>query len=103
LGAPLIMVLGHSGCGAVDAALAVVTQGAEFAGYLDGLVEQITPAAASVVGQPGNPMDNAIRANVQMTVSRLLRRDPELATRVRDGRARVVGGVYDLASGRVDL
>jgi carbonic anhydrase len=103
LGAPLVMVLGHSSCGAVDAALAVVTRGAEFQGYLDGLVEQLTPAAASVVGQPGNPLDNAIRANVQMTVARLLRRDPDLATRARDGRARVVGGVYDLASGRVDL
>jgi hypothetical protein len=33
----------------------------------------------------------------------LLRRDPDLATRVSDGRLRVVGGVYDLASGRVDL
>ena len=103
LGAPLVMVLGHSGCGAVDAALAVVTRGAEFAGYLAGLVDQLTPAAASIVGQPGDPLDNAIRANVQMTVSQLLRRDPDLATRVRDGRVRVVGGVYDLASGRVDL
>jgi carbonic anhydrase len=55
------------------------------------------------VGQPGNPLDNAIRANVQLTVSHLLRRDPELAARARDGRVRVVGGVYDLASGRVDL
>jgi carbonic anhydrase len=103
LGAPLVMVLGHSGCGAVDAALAVVTRGAEFAGYLAGLVDLFIPAVASIVGQPGNPLDNAIRANVQMTVSRLLRRDPDLATRVRDGRVRVVGGVYDLASGRVDL
>jgi len=102
LGAPLIMVLGHSGCGAVDAALAVV-RGAELEGYLAGLVDQITPAAASIVGQPGNPLDNAIRANVQTTVSHLLRRDPELARRVSDGRLRVVGGVYDLASGRVDL
>ena len=103
LGSPLIMVLGHSSCGAVDAALAVVTRGAEFEGYLAGLVDQITPAAASIVGQPGNPLDNAIRANVQTTVSQLLRRDPDLATRVSDGRLRVVGGVYDLASGRVEL
>jgi carbonic anhydrase len=103
LGAPLIMVLGHSGCGAVDAALAVVTRGAEFEGYLSGLVDLIIPAAASIAGQPGNPLDNAIRANVQTTVAHLLRRDPELAARVRDGRVRVVGGVYDLASGRVDL
>ena len=103
LGAPLVMVLGHSGCGALDAALAVVTRGAEFAGYLAGLVDKLTPAAASILGQPGNPLDNAIRANVQMTVSHLLRQDPELATRVRAGRVRVVGGVYDLASGQVDL
>jgi carbonic anhydrase len=103
LGAPLVMVLGHSGCGALDAALAVVTRGAEFEGYLAGLVDQLLPAVASSMGQPGNPLDNAIRANVQLTVSRLLRRDPDLAMRVRDGRVRVVGGVYDLASGRVDL
>jgi carbonic anhydrase len=81
----------------------VVARGAEFAGYLAGLVDLFTPAVASIVRQPGNPLDNAIRANVQLTVSRLLRRDPDLATRVRDGRLRVVGGVYDLASGRVDL
>jgi len=103
LGAPLIMVLGHSGCGAVDAALAVVARGAEFEGHLAGLGDQPTPTAASIMGQPGSLLDNAIRANVQTTVSHLLRRDPDLATRVRDGRVRVVGGVYDLASGRVDL
>jgi carbonic anhydrase len=101
LGAPLIMVLGHSSCGAVDAAIDVALRGAELDGYLAGLVDQITPAVSSVVGQPGNMLDNATRANVQSTVLHLVRRDWDFAQRVRDGRLAVVGGVYDLASGRV--
>jgi carbonic anhydrase len=44
LGAPLLMVLGHSNCGAVDAAIKVVKEGAELPGHLPELVDSIKPA-----------------------------------------------------------
>jgi carbonic anhydrase len=103
LGTPLIVVLGHEGCGAIDAALSVVTRGAEFEGYLAGLIDQLVPAATRIVGQPGVPLDNAIRANVQMQVTRLHQRDPDFTARVADGRLRIVGAVYQLESGLISL
>jgi carbonic anhydrase len=54
-------------------------------------------------GQPGDRLDNAIRANVKLGVERLKGLQPILAPRVRQGRLKVVGGVYDLRLGTVSL
>ena len=103
LNTPLIMVVGHQGCGAVDAAVGVATRGARYDGYLGGLVDLIVPAAMTAATQAGDLLANAVRQNVVLEVDRLTRRDVEFATRIADRQLRVVGGVYDLANGRVDL
>jgi carbonic anhydrase len=71
LHSPLIMVLGHERCGAMDATVAALTQGAEFDGQIPSLARAITPAVQQAQGTPGDLLDNAIRANVGLMVDRL--------------------------------
>jgi carbonic anhydrase len=103
LGVPLIMVLGHSGCGAVKAALKHIDDKDPLPGAIKELVDLVKPAVARSKGQPGDPLDAAIRANVKLGVERLRGLKPILAPRVKQGRLKVVGGVYDLRAGTVSL
>jgi carbonic anhydrase len=103
LNVPLVMVLGHSGCGAVKAAIQHLEDKDSLPGAINGLVELIKPAVATSKGKPGNPLENAIRENVKVGVERLQGLDPILAPRVKDGAVKVVGGVYDLLTGAVTL
>jgi carbonic anhydrase len=102
LKAPLLLVLGHSGCGAVEAALAAL-QGATIPGYAYRFAEGIGPAVQSVLDQPGDQLDNAIRANITMGVDQLRTAEPDLAAAVSSGQLTVAGGYYDLASGEVSI
>jgi len=63
-GTSLIMVLGHTSCGAVTATLGVVNNGSVPAGSIPSITRAIEPAVRSTQGQPGDPVDNAARANV---------------------------------------
>jgi len=61
------------------------------------------PAVAKTKGMPGDPLDNAIRANVGIGVAQLRSLQPIIAPAVKRGRVRVVGAVYDLRTGGVTL
>jgi carbonic anhydrase len=102
LKAPLLVVLGHSGCGAVAAAIAAL-EGATIPGYAYRFAEGIGPAAQSVLDEPGDQLDNAIRANIVMGVEQLETAEPVVAAAVRNGQLTVTGGLYDLASGTVSF
>ncbi len=104
LGVPLIMVLGHSSCGAVDAAVKAVTANAKFPGHLPQLVDAITPAVrAARAKKPKNLLEGSIQENVRRNVSKLASSDPLIAPRVATGKVRVVGAEYELATGKVTL
>ena len=103
LNVPLIMVLGHGACGAVDATVKSVRDGTRLPGHLPSLVSAITPAVDAVIAQPGNLLDNAIRENVVLNVRALAGATPILRAAVEANTLRVVGGIYDLATGKVDL
>ena len=103
LNVPLILVLGHSGCGAVKAAIKHLEDRDSLPGAINGLVELIKPAVARSKGMPGDPLENAIRQNVEAGVEKLQTLEPILASRVKDGKVKVVGGVYDLRTGTVTL
>jgi carbonic anhydrase len=102
LGAALVLVLGHAKCGAVKAAIAEIA-GNSVPGYAYRLAEGIGPAVQRVRDQPGDQLDNAIRANIAMGVEQLQTAEPVLAADVRSGQVTIVGGYYDLASGEVSL
>jgi carbonic anhydrase len=105
LGAPLIVVLGHTQCGAVDAAVKIVKENARFPGSITKLVTPIVPAVRSVKN-PGNESDFvnlAVRANVQRVVAQLKSAKPIVAAAVAGGTAKVVGGVYSLQTGEVEF
>ena len=66
---PLVVVLGHSECGAVKAAVEHIDQRDSLPGAINELVELIKPAVEEVRGKPGDKLANAIRANVELGVS----------------------------------
>ncbi len=101
LGARLVLVLGHTQCGAVDAAIEAVTKNVKFPGAIGSVVAPIIPAVRSLKG--GDDLARrAVRANVQRVVARL-KAKPTLAKSVADGKIKVAGAVYDLATGKVDF
>lgn len=103
LSVPLLMVLGHGKCGAVAATIESLREGTTLPGHLPALVRNLQPAVQEAQNQPGDLLDNAIRDNVRLNVARLRDASPILSAAVVQNRLRVVGGVYELATGRVDI
>lgn len=99
---PLFVVVGHAGCGAVKAAIASKFHDAEQHGRIATLLENIVPALDDL--DPAMPaaalLDAAIEANVRYTVRQLLE-SPEGKARAAEGKVKLVGAVYELASGVV--
>jgi carbonic anhydrase len=103
LNTPLILVLGHDACGAVDATIKSVKDGTTLPGHLPSLVTALSGAVKASAQQPGNPLDNAIKQNVLDNVAKLKTATPILSAAVGDNKLKVVGGVYRLRDGRVDM
>ncbi len=104
LGSQLILVLGHSNCGAVDATIKVVETKAQLPGHLPSLIDAIRPAVLAAQKEgAADLLKAATIANVRQNVERLKSATPILSQRAADNRLKVVGGVYDLASGKVEL
>jgi carbonic anhydrase len=104
LGAPLVMVLGHTNCGAVAAAVKVVQEHAELPGHLPDLVKSIEPAViAAHAKHPSDLVAAAIEENVRLNTKRLVDDAPILTDAFAAKKLNVVGGIYDLATGKVDL
>lgn len=104
LGVPLVVVLGHSACGAVKAAIEVVEKDAKLPGQLGQMVEPIVPAVHTAHKIPGDVVENAIRENVHQVVHDL--RAPSqrlLAAPRRAGKLKIVGAEYHFASGIVEF
>jgi len=97
------MVLGHSSCGAVKAAIKHVDDGDPLPGAIAELVNRIRPAVIKAKDMPGDRLANAISANVLLGVETLNNLDPIVRPAVSSGQAKVVGAVYDLRTGAVTL
>lgn len=101
LKARLIVVLGHSKCGAVTAAVSYVKAGTTQPGHIATLVEAIAPAAKATQGVPGDWVANAVIENVRRNVREMTAGSKIIADAVSRGDAEVAGGIYDLHTGRV--
>lgn len=104
LGTKVIMVLGHTNCGAIGATIGALQKGNTLPGHIAGLVTAMKPGIESVVKTPGPDLEQrALVANVQANVRRLQTEKPILGDMVAAGKLRVVGAYYDLATGKVVL
>jgi carbonic anhydrase len=99
LGVPLIVVIGHEKCGAVTAAM----NGGETGNHIHAVVDPIMPVVAEAKKRAGDPVDAAIRLNVNRVVDQLEHTAPILAGKVGDKTLRIVGAYYSLDGGKVTL
>jgi carbonic anhydrase len=95
LGTKVILVMGHSGCGAVKATI----QGKEVPGQISTLFPHIQPA----VDQAGQSLEAATKTNAKLQATLLRESSTVIAGLVKEGRVKVVPGYYDLATGAVDI
>ena len=103
LSVPLILVLGHDACGAVDATIKSLKDKSTLPGHLPSLVTALAPAVTASAAQSGDPLANAIRQNVLNNVAALKSATPILTEAVTAEKLKIVGGVYHLADGRVEM
>ena len=96
----LIVVLGHTECGAVAAA---VERPEDVPGHIVTLINEIKPAVAKCAHLPGNPVNNAVRQNVIDQVNNLRDLDPILHKKYTKGEILIVGAVYDIHTGKVEF
>jgi carbonic anhydrase len=99
---PLFVVLGHEGCGAVQAALAAKLRGAHEPTRIRLLLNNILPGLRDISAElaPQVQLTVAIEANVRWSMRQLLE-TPEVKARVAEGSMKLVGAIYELKTGRV--
>jgi carbonic anhydrase len=98
----LIFVLGHARCGAVSGAISAIQSGRRAPGQIQAVVDALRPAYRVAIRQPGDLEDNMIRAQTRLTVERL-KRSPLLRRLIRTEGLLIVGGHYNLDTGRIRL
>src|SRR3954453_12128779 len=94
LGGPLILVLGHDACGAIDATIKSLKDDKPPPGHIPSLVNALAPAVKASAQQSGNHVDNAIRQNVIDNIAKLKSAAPILNAAVEQNKLKVVGGTY---------
>jgi carbonic anhydrase len=99
LGTQLILVLGHTKCGAVKAAV----QGKPLPGRIGVFVEEIKPAVEIAIKKSGNLVENTVIANVQYQAEHLAERSTILGNLIKQGKLKIVGGHYNLSTGKVTI
>ncbi len=102
LDVPLIMVLGHSRCGAISSAINA-KPGDQVSAGIASLIEAIRPAVLAVKDRPGDMLANAVRANIAYVVGQLKAAKPTLESLASQGKVKIVGAHYDLVTGVVEV
>ena len=99
LGTKLVVVLGHSKCGAVTATV----QGGTPHGHIGSIIRAIKPAIDAAKGLPGDLTDNTIKANARLVADQIQYSDPILSEMARLGKIAVVSAYYNVESGEVHI
>jgi carbonic anhydrase len=106
LGVKLIMVLGHSDCGAVKSAIDVVVNGKSYPeskyGAIGAVIDHLVPTVRSLPADERN-LSRCVPANAITQADALARRGPIVAPAVASGKLRVVAAVYNIANGAVSI
>jgi len=102
LGSMIVVILGHTSCGAIQAAIAAVESGQRFSGHIQLLADALAPIAEATRGTP-DWWQAAVEANVRAGKTRIIERSEIVRTAAESGTIRVAAAVYDLSSGLVKL
>ena len=100
---PVLMVLGHERCGAVSATVDLIRSGGTAPGHVAAIVEALRPIIKPVLSQPGDAVENGVRANVLAQVAALTQRSEIVREKVKAGKIGIVGARYDLDTGKVTV
>lgn len=102
LGTQLVVVLGHHSCGAVKA---TADSGGKAEGNIGAIVAEIAPAVEQAKASPGKEglVNDAVHFNARRAAAALKERSPILAKLLEEGKLKVVVGIYDLESGKVEF
>ncbi|GAA2709960.1 carbonic anhydrase [Micromonospora olivasterospora] len=103
LGTPLVVVLGHDSCGAVQAARAAASTGVAPAGHLGAVVDAVLPSLGRAAERGVEDLDGIVDIHIAHTVEALLARSSVLAAEVAAGRCAVVGLSYRLSAGEARM
>lgn len=95
LGTKVLLVMGHTGCGAVKATI----QGKDVPGQISALFPHIQPA----VDQAGGNLEAATKANARIQAALLRESSTVISALVKEGKLKVAAAYYDVASGSVTL
>ena len=97
------LIYDHDSCGAIDATIKSLKDNSTLPGHLPTLVSALAPAVKASEGKSGDRLANAIRQNVIDNVAKLKSAAPILSAAVEQNKLKVVGGIYRLATGKVEL
>jgi carbonic anhydrase len=103
LKAPLVMVLGHTNCGAITAAIDANQNGTQYPGHIQVITTALRPAVKAGQAQKGDLLDAVTRANIKISVESLRQATPLIKKMVDDKSVMIVGGLYHLDTGRVEV
>ena len=99
LHATLVVVLGHTKCGAVSAAVA----GGEAPGHIKSIVDSLEPAVAMAKKKPGDAVDNAVRIAARLSAAALAQAEPIIAEAAKAGKIKIAAARYDITTGQVEF
>jgi carbonic anhydrase len=104
LESPLLVIMGHESCGAVDAAVKAEKGEASFPGQIHDLIEDIRPAVRKAMEhETDNLLMKAIQENVRLVVDQMENSQPIVGEAIKSGKLKVVPAVYDLDTGKVSV
>ncbi len=93
--------MGHERCGAVAAAVDVVTKNAELPGFIKPMIDAIVPAVEAVKAKEGDKVDLAVVENARMNAAEIIAKSAIVREHVEAGKVKVVYARYDLDAGQV--
>ncbi len=99
----LLVVLGHTNCGAVHATVDALESGSSAPGHIKAIVDQIVPAAVATRHESGDKYLNATKANARGVASKLHATQPIIAPQVQKKQLEVASALYSLETGLVSL
>ncbi|MEI8402514.1 MAG: carbonic anhydrase [Alcaligenaceae bacterium] len=103
LGVPLIIVLGHTDCGAMKATIKAKKENAAFPGHIQVITTALGDAVDVADKMPGDLLENTTKANIKLNVDRLQTATPILRGLVSQGKLKVIGMLYNLKTGKLEV